>query len=143
MKAPQLQITAGSVLIVGAVLAVLGVVLWNRKAIAQTAAAAAEKVNPASPNNIAYSGVSAVGATLTGAPDWTLGGWLAELMDPNTRKVNDLYGPGQGWKTQPGGLARPDVQLWPSEAVRGAPIFEVVPEPYGPADGVGWAEWQP
>ena len=43
-------------------------------------------LNPASPNNLAYRGVNALGVSLTGNPDWNLGGAIYEggvFQSPN------------------------------------------------------------
>lgn len=46
------------------------------ESVPDAAAAAADAVNPVNPENIFYRGVNAVGAALTGAPGWNLGGAL-------------------------------------------------------------------
>ena len=44
----------------------------------------APKLNPASDQNIVYSGVNGVGSALTGDSNFTLGGWFYDLMNPST-----------------------------------------------------------
>jgi hypothetical protein len=69
----------GLVLVVGAVLAA-------RYALPAVGAA----VNPLNPENIFNQGATGIVSELAGRPE-TLGGWLADLLDPATRRVNDLY----------------------------------------------------
>jgi hypothetical protein len=47
-------------------------------------------VNPLNPENIFNQGATGIVSELTGREE-TLGGWLADLLDPATRRVNDLY----------------------------------------------------
>lgn len=49
-------------------------------------------INPASPNNVVYSSITAAVSAMTGSQE-TLGGWLAEVFDANTREVNRQYRP--------------------------------------------------
>ena len=41
-----------------------------------------EAVNPVSRNNLAHKGVNAVGEAVTGDSNWTLGGAMFELLNP-------------------------------------------------------------
>lgn len=67
-----------TLIIVAAVL----LVLWYLKGqTARAAAAAGEALNPTNPENLAYSGVNAVGEAVTGRP-WSFGAWIWELMHP-------------------------------------------------------------
>jgi len=77
MRAPQVSVTAGAVLALGAV-GVLAVLWWKRGAIADAAGAA---LNPASPDNLAYRGVNGIGAAVTGDDSWNLGGAVWELFN--------------------------------------------------------------
>lgn len=45
----------------------------------------ANAVNPASRDNLAYSGVNAIGAELSGQRDFSLGAWIYDVTHPNER----------------------------------------------------------
>lgn len=49
--------------------------------VRETAGEMAEKVNPASPNNLLYSGVSNLGAWATGDESYTLGSSIYDMVD--------------------------------------------------------------
>lgn len=70
----------------------LGLVLvvaaaWAAK---RGAAAVGAAVNPLNSENIVNQGVTGAVSELTGR-DETLGGWLAGVFDPATRRVDQLY----------------------------------------------------
>lgn len=52
-------------------------------AVVQGAVKALPYVNPADPRNLVYSGVSAVGSTISGDSSWTLGGWFYDITHPS------------------------------------------------------------
>ena len=89
----KLDLTGGGVIALAG-LAVVGLGAWwiysQRGAIANTAAKAADAVNPASQSNLVNRSVSAAGAALTGQADWSLGGQLAEWFSPSVRAANDM-----------------------------------------------------
>lgn len=75
----DLKIETNHVLVVAGA-GILGYLLWRGyQRAGQIAAGAVEKVNPASPNNFIYQGVSAVGSSITGDKNWNLGGWLYDI----------------------------------------------------------------
>lgn len=69
---PQAQV---ALIVAAAVL----LVLWYLKGQASDAAKA---LDPTSDQNAAYSGVNAVGETLTGDENFSFGVWLWETMNP-------------------------------------------------------------
>jgi hypothetical protein len=85
--------TAGSVFALAglAALAAFGVwLLLNRDRLIGGVKQAANLVNPASSENIANRAVTATVSSVAGREE-TLGGWLAEIFDPATRRVNREY----------------------------------------------------
>lgn len=79
----DLMMIGGAALVVGA-----GLYLVARTVL--------PKLNPLSADNVAYSGVNAVGASLVTAPDgpgknadgsWTLGGWLYDVLNADTAQA--------------------------------------------------------
>jgi hypothetical protein len=65
---------AGVVVVVGLVWLMFG------SRIKRAAAAAAEAVNPVSDQNLAYRGVNAVGAAISGRDSFSLGSWIYDLV---------------------------------------------------------------
>lgn len=61
---------------------------------AGAAEATAQAVNPTSDQNLAYRGVNAVGAAVSGDPSWSLGSWLYDVFNPP-------YDPNAGEKYAP------------------------------------------
>lgn len=64
------------------------VVLWYAKnKVSQAAGAVGDvlthELNPASDQNLVYSGISGLGASVSGKDDWTLGGWIYDVTHPN------------------------------------------------------------
>lgn len=62
----------------GAIVGVVGGIAYlyiKRKEITEAAVSA---VNPTDPNNLAYRGVNAVGSSITGDEDFSLGVWIYE-----------------------------------------------------------------
>ena len=61
------------------------------------ARAVGDAVNPTSDKNLAYRGVNAVGATITGDDSFSLGGWLYDLThdeyDPNADVRTPAFAP--------------------------------------------------
>jgi hypothetical protein len=74
MSKPQLNINVDGMMLIG-----LGVGLPLLGFIGYTLYTSKEKivnaVNPASPDNLVNTAVESVGQSLTGDPNWTLGGW--------------------------------------------------------------------
>ena len=73
---------AQSVLIVGGV-ALLGVYFVSRmaaKKAVEVAGNVGEAIDPTNSENIFYSGANAVGESITGDEDWTLGGAIFEAV---------------------------------------------------------------
>ena len=69
-----LDTKAGMVVAIGAVGAVA--LYFAEKKVREGAAAVGQSINPANSDNIFYSGVNYVGATLSGDEHWNLGGWI-------------------------------------------------------------------
>jgi hypothetical protein len=77
----------GDVIAIGIAGAVLLAAGWYAKrklagaatAISNAAQQALPYINPADRNNVAYSGVNALGGALTGDSSWSLGGWLYDI----------------------------------------------------------------
>lgn len=118
----KLSLTAGGIVALGA-LAALGVLWYKRDAIAAAAGQAArtvgDAVNPASSGNVVNRAVSAVGATVTGDADWSLGGQLAEWFSPSVRAANEsLRTPPAPPRASTGDFARLDRQLYYEQAGR-------------------------
>ncbi len=72
---------------IGVAVALLGVagtvyLLFGDK-IKKALEAAGQAVNPTSDKNLAYTGVNAVGAAVTGDKDFSLGSWLYDVTHPN------------------------------------------------------------
>lgn len=82
-EAEAAKAIAGPIGIGLAVLLVGGVVYYfGKKEIAKGAAAAGNAVNPVSDQNVFYKGVNAVGTVLSGDPEFTLGGWVYDVLHP-------------------------------------------------------------
>lgn len=47
--------------------------------VADAAQAAAPYVNPASNQNVIYTGINGIGGAVSGEENWTLGGWLYDV----------------------------------------------------------------
>lgn len=63
------------------VVGVAGYVIYTGyKKAGEVAKAVVNKVNPASAENFAYTGVNAVGVKLTGDKHFTLGGWIYDKI---------------------------------------------------------------
>ncbi|MCC7330302.1 MAG: hypothetical protein IT484_09155 [Gammaproteobacteria bacterium] len=54
----------------------------------------AARLDPASADNLAYAGVNRAGASISGNPAWTLGGWL---FDATHDQAGQLVVPGGQW----------------------------------------------
>lgn len=69
--------------------AVLGLaaylVVKAKRAISDTAAAVVPYIDPTDANNVAYHTVNAVGGTLTGQKDFSLGSWIYDVTHPNEK----------------------------------------------------------
>lgn len=61
-------------------------VLVKQEATA-AAKAVGRAVDPTSDQNLAYSGVNAVGSAISGDQHWTLGGWLYDVFNPDQMQV--------------------------------------------------------
>lgn len=85
MKSAGFEI--GSKEIVTLAMVALLAYLFIKSEAKAAAVAVGEAVNPVSPNNLAYKGVTAMGTVFTGNKDFTLGGWIYDLThdeyDPN------------------------------------------------------------
>ena len=79
---PNLNIDASAVLVIGGVLAV-GVLAYKLWPSSKTLSAVGDALNPASDKNLAYRGVNAAGSFLTGDADYTLGGAIYDLFNPD------------------------------------------------------------
>jgi hypothetical protein len=55
------------------------------------------ELNPTSPDNLAYRGVNSVGKIISADPQFSLGVWAWELLNPSqvARERGDLYNPTQ------------------------------------------------
>lgn len=102
----KLEIGAGAVLAVAG-LGVLGLVAW-RAARDGTLSKAANLVNPASPDNLVYQGVNAVGGGLVTDPagpgknadgSWSLGGFLYDWTHPDAFNTDRPRYPSTGGAT--------------------------------------------
>lgn len=87
---PRLTLTAGSVLVLFAIVAVAILYLWNRKKIASAAQTVADAVNPTKDTNLAYRAASSAASAVTGKND-SLGGIIADTFNPAARAVNKQY----------------------------------------------------
>lgn len=85
----NVSLTGTGVLAVAGIV-VLGLVWWNRKAIGEAVGSAAQLVNPASDQNLAYRGVNGVGQYVSGDESWSLGGAIYDAThnDNGEPKVN-------------------------------------------------------
>lgn len=85
-------------------------------ATGRAASAVGTAVNPTSDQNLAYRGVNAVGATVSGDPSFSLGSWAYDVAPPESllaRAGNAIYAalfPVQG-------VVRAVSDAWPSTAV--------------------------
>lgn len=91
MSKPQLNINVDGIMLVGLgvgvpLLGFLGYKLYTSKE------KIVEAVNPLNSNNIVNSAVESVGQSLTGDPNWTLGGWAFDW----THNVDGSYRPEAG-----------------------------------------------
>jgi len=75
-----LDTKASAALVMGAV--VIGAIYLFKKDISNGVAAAGDAITPTNPDNIFASGVDAVGEVLTGDDNFTLGGWIYDVMNP-------------------------------------------------------------
>lgn len=75
---------------VGMVLAlgVVGIasVYLIKDSVGNAAADVGQAVNPLNPDNVFASGVDAIGANLSGNENWSLGGWIYDIVNPKTTK---------------------------------------------------------
>lgn len=99
MNAPRLELSATAVLALAG-LAVAGLVAWRvystGRQVAELAGdVIARDLNPASADNLVNRAVSNVGASLTGDPNWTLGGAIFDLThnDPDDPSRNTVLDP--------------------------------------------------
>jgi len=74
-----LNTKAGAVLALG-VVAGIGVFMLKRT-ISDGAAAAAQSINPVNNDNIFNQGVAAVGQKISGNENWSLGGWIYDVVN--------------------------------------------------------------
>lgn len=97
----KIALNGTAVLAVAAVAAV-GVIVWRGSKIAgqavDTITEAADKVNPANPDNVVNQAVTGIGKTVTGNENWTLGGWIYDMThsDPLV-----MYAKPEGRQTAP------------------------------------------
>lgn len=99
MTGPRLELSATAVLALAGV-AVAGVLAWRAYTTGREVAELAGEViardlNPASSDNLVNRAVTGVGATLTGDPNWTLGGAIFDLThnDPDDPSRNTVLDP--------------------------------------------------
>lgn len=71
-----------AIAIVTGTAALIAVYQFFKDEVAAGAAAVGNAVDPTSDKNLAYKGVNAVGGALTGAKDFSLGGWLYDVTHP-------------------------------------------------------------
>ena len=67
---------------VGAGLVAVVAIWWISRKAAAAAGVVVDAVNPASENNLANRAVTAAGQAVTGNENWTLGGAIFELLNP-------------------------------------------------------------
>lgn len=72
-----MNFTDKQLLIIFGVVVVGGVVAYDQAS--RAAGSLVGYVNPASPSNIFYAGVNAVGASISGSESWSLGEWLYDI----------------------------------------------------------------
>lgn len=77
MSKPQLNFNVDGIMLVGLLVGVpligfIGYKLWGAR---EVVAAAVDKINPASTNNVVYQGVNGIGSAVTGDENFSLGGW--------------------------------------------------------------------
>lgn len=70
----------------GAAIVAVVVVIFAGRKLADTAAKAANAVNPLNHDNIFATGVNDLGANLTGDKDFTLGGWFYDFTHADPLK---------------------------------------------------------
>jgi hypothetical protein len=70
--------TDKQLLAIGAVVAVGGYLVWKNGLPALGTA-----INPTNPDNVFYGGVNAVGQSVTGQADWSLGTSIYNWLHPN------------------------------------------------------------
>ncbi len=127
MLANVAKLQAGAALTVAALVA--AVLFWKRKEIASSAEAVVSAFNPASPDNLAYRGVTAITEKITG-DDRPFGVQLFEWMNPGVVKaeIQAIHGSDRSY-TQPAGLR----ELRQSELLLyegpGGAAFGVYPKP--------------
>lgn len=85
-------VTVGVGIIVGGAL-----LYWVANKVIDKATSAAgavgDAVNPTSDQNLAYRGVNAIGAAVSGDPSWSLGSWLYDVFNPPPEAVRGDYEP--------------------------------------------------
>ena len=94
MAAPHIQLTSGGVLVLGAV-AAGGLALWwaSRQlpdaieAGTEAAKDAAWAVTPWNNDNVFSEGVDSIGRNLTGDANWTLGGWIHDVLHGTQEEI--------------------------------------------------------
>jgi hypothetical protein len=70
--------------------ALVGLALAGRK-LAAVAASAAPLVTPSSSENIVYGGIiGGTGRALSGDKEWTLGGWVRDLVSSDDEKIRAM-----------------------------------------------------
>jgi hypothetical protein len=55
--------------------------------VSDTAGKVADAVNPTSDQNLAYKGVNAIGASMSGDAGFSLGSWTYDLLHPNDGNI--------------------------------------------------------
>lgn len=95
----------GTAILALAGIAAVGVIVWRGSKLAGQAGdaitAAADKVNPANPDNVVNQAVTGIGKTVTGNENWTFGGWIYDMThsDPLV-----MYGAPEGRQPASGEL---------------------------------------
>lgn len=134
----KLQLSGTGVLAIVGV-AVAGLVLWRAKGavssladgvgrtVADVAGAVGTAMNPTSPDNLAYRGVSAAGGAIVTDPagpgknadgSWSLGGFVYDVFhdDPVTSWTPPPSPSGLSWSTQGGQFNNPSAYVAPTPA---------------------------
>ena len=117
-------ITATGVLALAAVAAV-GVLYLKRKDITEGVKDAAQAINPASDRNIVYRGVNGIGVSVSGDPEFTVGGAVYDLFNADTNRAIKNMLKGDTSKTATSGrITRPPAPVRDS-------ITDLFLDPYG------------
>lgn len=90
MKASVNSFAIGAGIAIVAIVAVYLVARKTGAALGDAAQAVGTAVNPVSDQNLAYKGVNAVGAAVSGDQSFSLGSWLYSVTHPNEAQTLGL-----------------------------------------------------